>query len=386
MQARLPGSPALATSLIQLARPRRYAALDLYGLAAGLATTWAALVASRPDAVNNSWATDILYYCAALLQTVRPPPARPAPSRAARRGPHRRPRATQAVGHWCEADESRAWGKAATSAVLAQYHPGLARVFLWLASVSPAPPMREFTRGAVALRTCGDARFKVRGAARSRFRPCAGTGEPDPRPPQLLLSTARLYDGLHAAGTGPHAGPHVAFLTASCSAAGGDLLVLALQPCAAVAGAPAGRPSGGAPAGPYWPSWRSKGNEGCSHPGQGAFYVSRALLLVLGARICMEVSFSLSPCWRQRGGRATMHAGQNFRLCAAPCSHAGAPVRRPAWLPAPQATERHSCTPLARRCTAPSWRPGRTPCCSSPAGTRSPTRWSGGCMPCWSTA
>jgi len=272
VQARLPGSPALAAALVQLARPRRYAALDLYGLAAGLATSWAALVASRPDAVNNSWATDILYYCAALLQTVRPPPARPAPGRggtappplqAARRAGGRALVRGGRVPGLGRGDNDRRPGAVpprprAGVCVAGQRLAGPARARVHARLGRPQRVRRRALQGA------------RRRAPLQPRAPAAGAGGPDPRPLQLLLSTARLYDGLHAAGTGPHAGPHVAFLKAFCSAGSGDLLVLVLQPCVAVAGAPAGRPSGGTPAWPSWPSWPSKGKEGCSHTKQGA--------------------------------------------------------------------------------------------------------------------
>jgi hypothetical protein len=52
------------------------------------------------------------------------------------------PRNAQTVRLWCDVDESDAWGEAATSAVLTQYHSGLSAVLLWLSSTPAALPSR----------------------------------------------------------------------------------------------------------------------------------------------------------------------------------------------------------------------------------------------------
>jgi len=79
---------------------RRYARHDIYGLAAGLATSWAALAASSPARVEHFATYALLAECAPALQRVRPrahvshtpvcagcAPAGGAPSRWSRCGP-----------------------------------------------------------------------------------------------------------------------------------------------------------------------------------------------------------------------------------------------------------------------------------------------------------
>lgn len=50
---------------------RSFAGLDVYGLAAGLATSWAVLVASRPAMQKKDLAYDLLQNCAFVMQKVR---------------------------------------------------------------------------------------------------------------------------------------------------------------------------------------------------------------------------------------------------------------------------------------------------------------------------
>jgi len=54
---------------------------------------------------------------------------------------HKRLRPVQVVGRWCRADESKAWGEAATprSAVLSQYYTGLSAVLVWLSNHPKRP-------------------------------------------------------------------------------------------------------------------------------------------------------------------------------------------------------------------------------------------------------
>ncbi len=52
----------------------RYAQFDVYGLAAGLATSWAALAKSSPELLHNSLAYDVLLTCAGLMNWVSLPP------------------------------------------------------------------------------------------------------------------------------------------------------------------------------------------------------------------------------------------------------------------------------------------------------------------------
>ncbi len=57
------------------------------------------------------------------------------------------------IGRWCEFDagEADAWGEAATSAVLSQYHPSLSTVLMWLTNAPVAQPPRVFSEGAEVL-------------------------------------------------------------------------------------------------------------------------------------------------------------------------------------------------------------------------------------------
>lgn len=109
---------------------RRYTALDVYGLAAGLATSWAALVASRPDCLETSLAYDMLANSARYAHFVSPC-LRSLRRAALHRQLHRKPRTVQVAAMWCETTEADAWGEAA---ILTQYHPSLSAVLLWLVS------------------------------------------------------------------------------------------------------------------------------------------------------------------------------------------------------------------------------------------------------------
>jgi len=102
-------------------RAHRFAEYDIYGLAAGLATSWAVLAASRPDESSGPFARDVVGDCVGALREVRPH-AYATLQAALCRPLHTRPRPAQAVGKWCRADASDAWGEAATprSAVLSQ--------------------------------------------------------------------------------------------------------------------------------------------------------------------------------------------------------------------------------------------------------------------------
>jgi len=66
----------LAPLLFQAAcaSAHRYAKFDIYGLAAGLASSWAALAASSPELLHNSLAYDVLLTCAGLMHWVSLPP------------------------------------------------------------------------------------------------------------------------------------------------------------------------------------------------------------------------------------------------------------------------------------------------------------------------
>ena len=56
------------------ASAHRYAKFDIYGLAAGLAMSWAALAASCPELLHDSLAHDVLLTCAGLMHWVSLPP------------------------------------------------------------------------------------------------------------------------------------------------------------------------------------------------------------------------------------------------------------------------------------------------------------------------
>jgi len=70
------------------ASARRYAKFDICGLAAGLATSWAALAESSPELLHDSLAHDVLFTCARLLDFVRLPPVlRAVPGHSAQAAP-----------------------------------------------------------------------------------------------------------------------------------------------------------------------------------------------------------------------------------------------------------------------------------------------------------
>ena len=75
----------------------------------------------------------MVHNCAGALREVRPH-AHAVRQAALRRPLHKRLRSSQVVKRWCQADESEAWGEAATprSAVLSQYYTGLSAVLVWL--------------------------------------------------------------------------------------------------------------------------------------------------------------------------------------------------------------------------------------------------------------
>jgi len=118
----------------------RYAAYDVYGILAGVATSWAVLAASSPDTYISALVYAMFNNCTSVVERVRLSPAhlggRPLP----------RPppllfstlRNAQVVRLWCKVDETDAWGKAAASAVLTQYFSGLSAVLLWLSSAPAA--------------------------------------------------------------------------------------------------------------------------------------------------------------------------------------------------------------------------------------------------------
>lgn len=117
--------------------------MDFYGLAAGLAASWAVLVASKSAVLEKDMAYDMLYNCAYLIQKVRLRAHALAHS-ALHRLLLNRLRAVQAVGRWGSVSESDVWGQAATAAVLTQFYPRLATVLVWLANAAEPRVPRQF--------------------------------------------------------------------------------------------------------------------------------------------------------------------------------------------------------------------------------------------------
>ncbi len=223
----------------------RYAEYDIYGLAASLATSWAVLARSSPDETQGSFVCDVLHICAGALQKVRPH-AHALRQAILRRPHHNRLRSAQMVALWCQADESEAWGEAATprSAVLSQYYTGLSTVLVRLCNTPklfgvPTDP-------AVAVRCAID--HDISNCTRCKWvrvveRPCCS------RPcikrltdlsclPQHLHAAGVLCDKLRLAGAAPDA----AYLAAFCSAPGTSLLLHVLEQALAVSCAAEAQP------------------------------------------------------------------------------------------------------------------------------------------------
>jgi len=131
------------SQLVRRVPCRRFASLDFYGLAAGLAASWAVLVASKSAVLEKDMAYDMLYNCAYLIQKVRLRAHALAHS-ALHRLLLNRLRAVQAVGRWGSVSESDVWGQAATAAVLTQFYPRLATVLVWLANAAEPRVPRQF--------------------------------------------------------------------------------------------------------------------------------------------------------------------------------------------------------------------------------------------------
>jgi hypothetical protein len=129
--------------LTHLASASRYAGCNVYGLAAGLAASWAVLAASSADALQKRVAYSFLVGCAPLLQQASPLACPPAAGCSAP-GFYKKPRlrAPQVVELWCVWNESAAWGEDATPrvAILTQYHSSMAAVLVWLTSAADSLP------------------------------------------------------------------------------------------------------------------------------------------------------------------------------------------------------------------------------------------------------
>ncbi len=170
---------------------------DIYGLAASLATSWAVLARSSLDEPQGNFVCDVLHNCAGALQQVRPH-AHALRQAVLRRPPHNRLRSAQVVGLWCQADESEAWGEAATprSAVLSQYYTSLSTVLVRLSNTSklfdmfatdPAVSVRCAMDDDVPNRTCC---YRVRVVE----RPCCSRPR-NRRLTDLVLPAAAPADG-----------------------------------------------------------------------------------------------------------------------------------------------------------------------------------------------
>jgi len=87
---------------------------------------------------------------------------------------------TQVVRLWCEAEESDAWGKAATSTVLTQYYSGLSAVLIWLFSAPAALPYRVSSWGGPdpAARSSHLLIFSARVRTATRRSPCSPCSRP----------------------------------------------------------------------------------------------------------------------------------------------------------------------------------------------------------------
>jgi len=220
----------------------RYAELDIWGLAAGLAASWAALAASKKDETGRVLAFEFLINATNTLQKVRIFPVRLGVTlflhnqqQAAR---HRllksRLQAAQVVGGWCVAGGTEAWERAAAPLppwpdALAQYHSSSAKVLLWLSDEEPEimaryPPTEGATpanRDSVlgpSSRVCTPARRSCSPRTRRPAEPYVGA-------PQHLICTAQLYEWRCFAGFAPHA----AYLKACCGAAESALLLRVLE-------------------------------------------------------------------------------------------------------------------------------------------------------------
>jgi len=196
---------------------RRYARHDIYGLAAGLATSWAALAASTPARVEHCLTHALLADCAPALQRVR------SCARVLRQAGPRglRPsgrRAEQVVALWSLKGAPEAWGGAAApgAALLTQYHSGMSAVFLWLTSApQPLPPRALVTEAAHLTNRetmLGDAAQARAAHATSR---CL---QPRPRAPTAPRTARRST-----------CAPQKAARYAACGAASGDLLVTVME-------------------------------------------------------------------------------------------------------------------------------------------------------------
>ena len=132
------------------------------------------------------------------------------------------------------------------SAFWTQYCPGLTALLLWLTSAPATRPPRKFASGAAVLDKCESAlavSSRVRSAAQTPVQQrLRAAPECAPGPPQHLYSRAYLYEKLTTDGKAPHA----AYLTAFCSAAGGSLLIRAMEQGMPVNGAHLARPKAGA--------------------------------------------------------------------------------------------------------------------------------------------
>jgi len=175
---------------------RRYAEYDLYGLAASLATSWAALAASSLDKQETSKAHALLHNFASMLQKASPHlclwskrPLRAARSCRAQAAPPSRLRAVQVVGQWCVSDETDVWGEAAVpgSAVLTRYHSDMSALLLRLASTPEVSPQFQFSPAADSWadsKGVFSIAAQARLAARAGLRSCAsGTCQSSPLGP-----------------------------------------------------------------------------------------------------------------------------------------------------------------------------------------------------------
>jgi len=218
----------------------RYAELDIWGLAAGLAASWAALAASEKDETGRVLAFEFLINATNTLQKVSNLPARFGMIlhlRTNQRQPaqHRllngRLQAAQVVGGWCVSTGTEAWERAAAPwpAELAQYHTSSAKVLLWLSNEEPEivaryPPTEGATpanRDSV-FGPCSRVRTPAWRSCSPRTQRPAGTHV---GAPQHLICTAQLYEWKCVAGKAPHA----AYLEACCGAAESALLLRVLE-------------------------------------------------------------------------------------------------------------------------------------------------------------
>ncbi len=117
----------------------------------GLATSWAVLAASSPDVLESPSVYTALVDCATVLLQVKLSPARLGGEPLCTGCSNSQLPDAQVVVQWCESGEADAWGEAATSAVLSQYHPSFSTVLMWLANAPVAQPPRVLSAGAAVL-------------------------------------------------------------------------------------------------------------------------------------------------------------------------------------------------------------------------------------------